>query len=111
MSQEKAEELLEMFAEGDGVEALNTSLALHLSELAKELGRDSLVTRLLDHAVKVASDAEEQGWCQFELMKHKGGSKEEIIGLGIASESEGLKGLAAGIFHHAALLSLGTDRL
>ena len=39
MSQEKAEELLEMFAEGDGVEALNTSLALHLSELAKELGR------------------------------------------------------------------------
>ena len=110
MSQEKAEELLEMFAEGDGVEALNTSLALHLSELAKELGRDSLVTRLLDHAVKVASDAEEQGWCQFELMKHKGGSKEEIIGLGIASESEGLKGLAAGIFHHAALLSLGTEQ-
>ena len=38
-----------------------------------------------------------------ELMKHKGGSKEEIAGLGIASESEGLKGLAAGIFHHAAL--------
>ena len=59
--------------------------------------------------MKVASDAEEQGWCQFELMKHKGGSKEEITGLGIASESEGLKGLAAGIFHHAALLSLGTE--
>ena len=109
MSQQKAEELLEMFAEGEGMEAMNTSLALHLSELARELGRDYLVTRLLDHAVKVASDAEEQGWCQFELMKHQNSPREEIIGLGMASESEGLKGLAAGIFHHAALMSLGTD--
>ena len=41
-------------------------------------------------------------------MKHKGGSKEEITGLGIASESEGLKGLAAGIFN-MPLLSLGTE--
>ena len=40
MSQQKAEELLEMFAEGEGLEAMNTSLALHLSELARELGRD-----------------------------------------------------------------------
>ena len=78
MSQQKAEELLEMFAEGEGLEAMNTSLALHLSELARELGRDHLVTRLLDHAVKVASDAEEQGWCQFELMKHQNSPKEEI---------------------------------
>jgi len=109
MSQQKAEELLEMFAEGEGLEAVNTSLALHLTELAKELGRDSLVSRLLDHAAKVAVDAEEQGWCQFELMKHNGSTREEIIELAVASESEGLQALAAGVFHHAALMSLGTD--
>ena len=100
MSQSQAEEVLEMFAEGEGLEAVNTSLALHLVDLARELGRDALVGRLLDHAIKVSVNPEDQGWCQFELLKHNRASKDELIGLGIASESEGLSGLAAGVFHH-----------
>ncbi|MFL2962337.1 MAG: hypothetical protein ACJZ2K_05085 [Candidatus Poseidoniaceae archaeon] len=109
MSQTQAEEVLEMFAEGEGLEAVNTSLALHLVDLARELGRDALVARLLDHAAKVSVNPEDQGWCQFELLKHNGASKDELIGLGMASESEGLPGLAAGVFHHVALMSLGSD--
>jgi tetratricopeptide (TPR) repeat protein len=109
MSQIQAEEVLEMFAEGEGLESVNTSLALHLVELARDLGRDALVSRLLDHAAKVSVNPEDQGWCQFELLKHQGASKDELIGLGIASENEGLTGLAAGIFHHVSLLSLGND--
>ena len=91
------------------IESINTSLALHLVEIARELGRDALVGRLLDHAGKVASNSEDQGWCQFELMKHQGVDKDQMIGLGVASEKEGLPGLAAGIFHHVSLLTLGSD--
>lgn len=109
MSQIQAEEVLEMFAEGEGLESVNTSLALHLVELARDLGRDALVSRLLDHAAKVSVNPEDQGWCQFELLKHQGASKDELIGLGITSENEGLPGLAAGIFHHVSLLSLGSE--
>ena len=109
MSQTQAEEVLEMFAEGEGLEAVNTSLALHLVDLARELGRDALVARLLDHAAKVSVNPEDQGWCQFELLKHNGASKDELIGLGIVSENEGLPGLAAGVFHHVALMSLGSE--
>lgn len=109
MNQTQAEELLEMFADGKMIDSVNTSLALHLVELARELGRDALVARLLDHAAKVSTNPEDQGWCQFELMKHKGASKDELIGLGVASEKEGLPGLAAGIFHHVSLISLGGE--
>ena len=109
MSQSQAEEVLEMFAEGKGLESVNTSLALHLVDLARELGRDALVARLLDHAAKVSVNAEDQGWCQFELLKHQGASKDELIGLGMTSEQEDLAGLAAGIFHHISLISLGSD--
>jgi len=108
MNQSQAEEVLEMFAEGEGIESVNTSLALHLVDLARELGRDALVGRLLDHAAKVSTNPEDQGWCQFELLKHQGASKDELIGLGVQSEKEGLQGLAAGIFHHVSLLSLGS---
>ena len=109
MNQAQAEELLEMFADGKMIDSVNTSLALHLVELARELGRDALVGRLLDHAAKVSSNPEDQGWCQFELMKHQGSSKDELIGLAVASEKENLTGLAAGIFHHVSLMSLGTE--
>ena len=109
MSQTQAEEVLEMFAEGEGLESVNTSLALHLVDLARELGRDALVARLLDHAAKVSVNPEDQGWCQFELLKHNGASKDELIGLGMVSENEGLPGLAAGVFHHVALMSLGSE--
>ena len=81
MNMQQAEEFLEMFAEGENIEAINTSLALHLVDLSRELGRDALVSRLLDHAAKVADSQEDQGWCQFELLKHQGASKDEIIGL------------------------------
>ena len=37
MNQSQAEEVLEMFAEGEGIESVNTSLALHLVDLAREL--------------------------------------------------------------------------
>ena len=80
MTQSQAEELLDMFADGKLIESVNTSLALHLVELARELGRDALVVRLLDHAAKVATNSEDQGWCQFELMKHKI-EQDELIGL------------------------------
>ena len=109
MNMQQAEEFLEMFAEGENIEAINTSLALHLVDLSRELGRDALVSRLLDHAAKVADSQEDQGWCQFELLKHQGASKDEIIGLGMQAESDELKGLAAGIFHHVSLVSLGSD--
>ena len=109
MSPTQAEEVLEMFAEGEGLESVNTSLALHLVELARDLGRDALVARLLDHAAKVSLNPEDQGWCQFELLKHNGASKDELIGLGMVSENEGLPGLAAGIFHHVSLISLGSE--
>ena len=109
MSQTQAEEVLEMFAEGEGLESVNTSLALHLVDLARELGRDALVARLLDHAAKVSVNPEDQGWCQFELLKHNGACKDELIGLGMISENEGLPGLAAGVFHHVALISLGSE--
>jgi tetratricopeptide (TPR) repeat protein len=109
MNLQQAEEFLEMFAEGEDLEKINTSLALHLVVLAKELGRDALVIRLLDHAAKVANTEEDQGWCQFELMKHNGSTKDEMIGLGVAAEKDGLQGLAAGIFHHISLTSLGSD--
>jgi len=109
MSQTQAEEVLEMFAEGEGLESVNTSLALHLVDLARDLGRDALVARLLDHAAKVSLNPEDQGWCQFELLKHNGATKDELIGLGMTSENEGLHGLAARIFHHVSLLSLGGE--
>ena len=48
MTQSQAEELLDMFADGKLIDSVNTSLALHLVELARELGRDALVVRLLD---------------------------------------------------------------
>ena len=109
MNQAQAEELMDMFADGKLIDSINTSLALHLVDLARELGRDALVGRLLDHAAKVSENPEDQGWCQFELLKHQGASKDELIGLGVQSEKDGLPGLAAGIFHHAALMSIGSD--
>ena len=109
MNQAQAEELLDMFADGKLIDSINTSLALHLVDLARELGRDALVGRLLDHAVKVSVEPEDQGWCQFELMKHNGTSKDEMIGLAVASEKEGLPGLAAGIYHHVSLMTLGSE--
>jgi len=109
MNQAQAEELLDMFADGILIDSINTSLALHLVDLARELGRDALVGRLLNHAVKVSVEPEDQGWCQFELMKHNGTSKDEMIGLAVASEKEGLPGLAAGIYHHVSLMTLGSE--
>ena len=109
MTQAQAEELMDMFADGKLIDSINTSLALHLVDLARELGRDALVGRLLDHAAKVSENPEDQGWCQFELLKHQGASKDELIGLGVQSEKDGLPGLAAGIFHHVSLMSLGSD--
>tara|TARA_B100000925_G_C22001920_1_gene471745 strand:+ start:1241 stop:2029 length:789 start_codon:yes stop_codon:yes gene_type:complete len=109
MNQAQAEELLDMFADGKLIDSINTSLALHLVDLARELGRDALVGRLLNHAVKVSVEPEDQGWCQFELMKHNGTSKDEMIGLAVASEKEGLPGLAAGIYHHVSLMTLGSE--
>ena len=109
MNQAQAEELLDMFADGKLIDSINTSLALHLVDLARELGRDALVGRLRNHAVKVSVEPEDQGWCQFELMKHNGTSKDEMIGLAVASEKEGLPGLAAGIYHHVSLMTLGSE--
>lgn len=109
INQAQAEELLDLFADGKLIESVNTSLALHLAEISRDLGRDALVGRLLDHAVKVAADPEDQGWCQFELMKHQGVDKDQFIGLAVASEKEGMPGLAAGIFHHVSLLTLGSE--
>ena len=48
MNQAQAEELMDMFADGKLIDSINTSLALHLVDLARELGRDALVGRLLD---------------------------------------------------------------
>ena len=43
MNHAQAEELLDMFADGKLIESVNTSLALHLVDIARELGRDALV--------------------------------------------------------------------
>ena len=60
-------------------------------------------------AEELMENPEDQGWCQFELLKHQAASKDELIGLGVQSEKDGLPGLAAGIFHHVSLMSLGSD--
>ncbi|CAI8165585.1 MAG: Uncharacterised protein [Methanobacteriota archaeon] len=109
MNIEQAEELLDMFGDGEGLDAINTSLALHLVDLARELGRDALITRLLSHAANTAESEEDRGWCQFELLKHEGADKDTIIGLAVNSEKEGLKALAAGILHYVALMTLGGE--
>jgi hypothetical protein len=108
MNLEQAEELLDMFAEGKSLDSVNTSLALHLVDLARELGRDALVGRLLTHAAQTADNEEDSGWSQFEALKHNGAELDVIIGLGVSAENDGLPGLAAGIFHHVALANLGT---
>jgi hypothetical protein len=105
----QAEELLNMFAEGESLEAINSSLALHLVDLARELGRDALVGRLLKHAADVSTSDEDLGWCQFELMKYNGSTMEEMVGLAMQSSNDGLVGLAAGIYHHLALMTVGSD--
>jgi len=109
VSIEQAEELLEMFADGKEMDAINTSLSLHLVDLARELGRDALVGRLLSHAANTATTEEDRGWCQFEFLKHEGADKDSLIGLAVSAEKEKLSGLAAGILHHVALMSLGTE--
>ena len=43
MTPSQAEELLDMFADGKLIDSVNTSLALHLVELAREMGRDALL--------------------------------------------------------------------
>ena len=50
MNQAQAEELMDMFADGKLIDSIKTRLALHLVVLARELGRDALFGRLLDHA-------------------------------------------------------------
>ncbi len=107
-SSENAELLLQMFAK-DGGEGLNTSLAIALSQMASELGRDELVSPLLKHALKVAEDEEEKNWCRFELMKSRNPNLDELMELGLEAETEKQPRLAAAVFHHLALLQMNDD--
>jgi len=108
VSSENAELLLQMFAK-DGGEGLNTSLAIALSQMAAELGRDELITPLLMHAKEVAEDEEDRNWCRFELMKSGDSNLDELMQLGLEAETENQPKLAAAVFHHLALLQMGDD--
>ena len=111
MSERAAGEVLDLFAEGGELGSINTSLALHLHELAGQLGRHELQERLMKHAQDVAQDDEESGWVEFE--KHRQGSpdKESLIGLALAAEKAEHNKLAAAIMHHIGLMALAASNV
>ena len=108
MSESAASEILDLFANGGDLGAINTSLTLHLHELAGQLGRHELQEKLMKHAQEVAQDDEESGWVEFEMHRQGQADKESLIGLALAAEKAEHNKLAAAILHHIGLMSLAT---
>ncbi len=107
---EQARKILDMLTAGGAMDDINTPLALRLIPLAKELEDIELSERLLHHAKKNAADELEQGWADFEGLKHSASDVDTFAELGVKAESaESGAPLAAAIFHHVALLHLSKD--
>jgi hypothetical protein len=109
MSEHAASEVLDLFSKGGDLGAINTSLALHLYELAGQLGRHELQEQLMEHAQEVAQDDEERGWVEFEIHRQGNPDKESLIGLALAAEKSEHNKLAAAIMHHIGLMALASS--
>ncbi len=105
VSAEQARKILDMLTEGKALENVNTSLALRLVPLAKELDDSNLVERLLEHALNVSQDDIEKGWSEFEILKLNDSALEKFSEL--ASKIDNLvdgSALSAAILHHLGLM-------
>ena len=112
VSAERARQVLEVLTAGGSMDHINTSLALRLMPLAEELGETSLVERLLDHAMQVASTDEERGWARFEGLKHVQANLESFLALAESTETmEGAQALTAAVHHYIALVYLSEGQL
>ena len=112
VSAERARQVLEVLTAGGSMDHINTSLALRLMPLAEELGETSLVERLLDHAMQVASTDEERGWARFEGLKHVKANLESFLTLAESTETmEGAQALTAAVHHYIALVYLSEGQL
>lgn len=111
VSPEKARQILSMLTDGGSLGHINTSLALRLMPLAKELGRAELVEKLLDHATSVAANAVERGWARFEGLKLMEANVDSFLLLAEDAETidEGTA-LNAALHHYIALLYLSQGR-
>ena len=107
VSAEQARKILDMLTEGKALENVNTSLALRLIPLARELDDSKLVERLLEHALNVSQDDLEKGWSEFEILKLNEAPLEKFSEL--ASRIDDLidgSALSAAILHHLGLMYL-----
>ena len=107
VSAEQARKILDMLTEGKALENVNTSLALRLIPLARELDDSKLVERLLEHALNVSQDDLEKGWSEFEILKLNEAPLEKFSEL--ASRIDNLidgSALSAAILHHLGLMYL-----
>lgn len=105
VSAEQARKILDMLTEGKALENVNTSLALRLIPLARELDDSKLVERLLEHALNVSQDDLEKGWSEFEILKLNEEPLEKFSEL--ASRIDDLidgSALSAAILHHLGLM-------
>jgi tetratricopeptide (TPR) repeat protein len=111
MTVEQANSFLTMLTEGKEIQGVNTSLALNLIPLAKELGRDELVLELLSIAKREASSTSETAWSLFEQLKYDHGEAEQFFELAIQYESDESMGpFVAAVYHHVGLLHLSNAR-
>ena len=107
VSAERARQILDMLTAGGSMDHINTSLALRLMPLAKELGDEALVERLLDQATLVATSDDERGWARFEGLKLMNAGLESFLHL--AEEAEAMddaQALTAAVQHYVALVHL-----
>ena len=105
VSAEQARKILDMLTEGKALENVNTSLALRLIPLAREIDDSKLVERLLEHALNVSQDDLEKGWAEFEILKLNEAPLEKFSEL--ASRIDDLiegSALSAAILHHLGLM-------
>ncbi len=105
VSAEQARKILDMLTEGKALENVNTSLALRLVPLAKELDDSNLVERLLEHALNVSQDDIEKGWSEFEILKLNDSPLEKFSELASKFDNnvDG-SALSAAILHHLGLI-------
>jgi len=107
MTVEQANSFLTMLTEGKEIQGVNTSLALNLIPLAKELGRNELVHQLLSIAEREATSTSEIAWSSFERLKDDNGEAEQFFELAIQHENDDEMGLfVAAVYHHVGLVHL-----
>lgn len=107
MSVEQANSFLTMLTEGKEIKGVNTSLALNLIPLAKELGRTELVHQLLTLAEQEARTTSEIAWSKFERLKEDSTDTEHYVELGVPFEQdEQMWPFVAAVYHHIGLVHL-----